>query len=726
MNSSNLNISVEFNLSASPDTFNFTDTTNYSGITASNKLGNLKVTSPAGNVIHNNTSYVSPDIDYNGSPTSADFALTTIANGTWTFLYTVKLVDELQSISILSNDSAAKTFVIEGNKVSMIEDATATAFECVDTVTTPLTIVSATYSSSTGNTTVTIGETLGLLTPLALFQFTVDTIVSKTFSQAYTYVQPDVCLNWEQEECCSEFTITDVTTYPDDAVVTRLHTVHYPDGMVTPIADIESPLQELTISPIWTGTWTDTFTADFTTDNGIITITDSIRGVKEFKVTSDTYSCQIYSCYKNIVNKYADQIRTAPAQAIKTASWLTLASGVLNAYNLAKKCGKTDATDFLEQITAIAKECQCSCDCDDCADGTPTQVVGCCGNVGGSDFTIVIESLDGSITVSSNTVGSTTTFNIEVDGTAMTTFINNLLAVTSIDALSDVDTSSVAPVTGQALVWSGTEWVPGNVAQYLVDLVDVNDAGLADQMVLYYDFGSLSFKFKLISFSIQGASDVVFTGLANKDIIQWNGSEFVNVDNFLSLLSDVNTTGIVDDSALKWDTGTSKWIIYQPKTTLASLDDCVITTPADNDSLRYITGSGWVNLPRPTFTSVSGADFSAAFDNSGSPGQYLVALKYDAQSGEMTMRGVANNTGGAVVAITTIFTISTVGYRPAGTIPFLCTVGITGSPTVGGGSILSSGVVQIEWHMDATTGARTVGYPAGDIDLGSVPHWYVA
>jgi hypothetical protein len=38
------------------------------------------------------------------------------------------------------------------------------------------------------------------------------------------------------------------------------------------------------------------------------------------------------------------------------------------------------------------------------------------------------------------------------------------LSTTSIDALSDVNTTSVAPQIKQTLVWNGTNWVPGDAA----------------------------------------------------------------------------------------------------------------------------------------------------------------------------------------------------------------------------------------------------------------------
>lgn len=317
---SNLSIALEYDLTNSPKDFTLTDATDYSAETYSNILGLLKATAPSGTQFYNNTNYASPDIDYGSSPTSAALGSlplisSVVETGTYGFVYTVKIEDMLQTHTILSNDSGAKTFTINGDYAAQILSATAAEWNCVDTVTTALTIVSATYSSSTNLTTVTVAETLGALTNLAQFQFTVDVIYSKSFSQAYTYTSPSVCLNWISDECCSSMTITDVTVYPDDATVTRLHTVHYPDGMVTPIADVTSPLQEFTITPIWTGTWTDTFTAAITAENGIIDIVDSIRGVKEHKVTSEDGLCQIYACMQNMSDKYTAYLTTAPQKA---------------------------------------------------------------------------------------------------------------------------------------------------------------------------------------------------------------------------------------------------------------------------------------------------------------------------------------------------------------------------------------------------------------------------
>lgn len=734
MNNSNLSIAVEFDLTVSPKVFNFTDNTNYTGITASRKLGNLKAIAPNGTTFHNNVSYVSPDVDSSSSLTSADFNLSSILVGgyppigNYLFTYTVKLEDELQSTSIISNNSAAKTFVIVGDWTSKISDGTATAFNCVDTVTTALTIVSATYDSGTGNTTVTVGQTLGSLTSFALFQFTVDTIATNNFTQAYSYATPTPSLNWIDDECCSSMTITDETAYPSGSTVTRLHTVHYPDGMVTPIADIESPLQELTITPIWTGTWTDTFTASFTSTNGIINILDSIRIVKEFKVCGTADECQIYACLTNIVNKYTESLTTAPSYALNTLQPLIIkALGLLNAYQLGKKCGETNYTDFLTQITDIANSCGCGCGCTDSGDGTPTQVVGCCGVVAGSDFTIVINSPNGSLSISATTVGTTTTYEIDVDSDWFTTAFNNEIATTSINALSDVNTASTPPTVSQVLVWNGTNWVPGSSSASLVTLTDVDDTGLANNMFLYYDNATTSFKFKLITFALNDLSDVSLLTPSNGQILKYSFGSWVNADNTLLNLSDVNAGSIADDQSVKWDSGTSKFIPYTPATALTGLTDTDITTAglAQSDLLMYDAGSSkWINQEKATYATVSNTLFTAPFTNT-SVGFSPVQVKVNVIDGSVSVRGVAENGSGLSPIAVTVVNLNSYG-APGYEIPFICTVGLgSGSPTVGGGSVDPTGLVSVAWYVNAGTGLRTAGIPAGDIDLGQVPQWHV-
>jgi hypothetical protein len=83
---------------------------------------------------------------------------------------------------------------------------------------------------------------------------------------------------------------------------------------------------------------------------------------------------------------------------------------------------------------------------------------------------MAVTKIDSSnISSSGVTAGSYTTANITVNEQGIITSAssgNNVnLATTSIDALSDVDTTTTAPNNGQGLVWDSTanKWKPGNV-----------------------------------------------------------------------------------------------------------------------------------------------------------------------------------------------------------------------------------------------------------------------
>lgn len=729
MTNSDLSIELDYIL-GSTNEFLVRDVANYSGETYTNILGNLKAVDPDGQQFHNNTSWVSPDIDHSVDPFSANFPLAGALvdgvpkQGQYTFTYTVRIVDLLFALPIISNNSGANTLVLNGDQRTAI--AAGSNFECVDAVTTPLTIVSTSYSATTQQTTVTVGETLGSLTAFATFNFTKTTDFSQVFRQVYSYEAPDVCISVDIDNCCSTLTLTDVTTYPSYNTLTRLHTISYPQGMATPIADIESPLQEVTVSPIWTGTWTDVFTADIELSNGIINITDNLRGVKSFTVSSDALDCQIKGCLQNVVNKYSAQLTTNPAAALETGKYLTKALGLLAAYQLSKKCGDDNAADYLSKIKAVAETCGCDCGCDDCADDTPQQVVGCCENVGLSDFTITIESSDGSITVTTTQVGDTTEFDVIVSQAWFETQFLAQLNVSSIDELSDVDLT-VPPTAAQVLTWDGTKWVAGSPQVSLLQLIDVDPTPApSDQQVVYWDAGASKFMFKSIAApSIATCTDVLLTALASGDILKYNGTDWVNVDNFLSLLSDVNTTGLVDGMMLVWDTGTSKWIVQTPVTDLTSLTDVTISSPANREILMY-NGAEWTNAPAPTFSTIANGSFASGFGNTYGGGFGSVQWIFDSYNQKVTIRGACSNSNGAVGGSVLIFTFPNATYFPTTTIPFRCTVGIGATNAVAIGDINTVGQVTIYSYIDPdnpSTG-NVSGIPAGGISFDLIS-WYI-
>ena len=726
---SQLAIALEFNHTNGPKNFRFTDSSNYATVGGyTNVLGNLKAVDPSGLQFYNNTSYVTPNITYNTSPTSAYLGALplntdgTVKTGDYTFTYTAKILNAQQSNLITSNNSAAKTLTISGDYTSVILDPSAASFFCVDTVTTALTIVSATYNGSTNLTTITVTQTLGTLTALATLTYTVNQIFTNTFVQNYSYETPSVCLNWVTDECCSSMTITDVTVYPTGSTITRSHTVSYPVGITPAKADILSPLQELTITPIWTGTWTDIFVSDITSTTGIITTVDEIKGVKEHLVSSSDSLCQVYGCLTNMATKYATYLTTAPQKALEMSKYISQASAAYMAYTVGKQCGKPDYEQYLTIISDIANTCGCGCDCADCADGMPQQVVGCCQNVGGSDYTIAMTSIpSGSITISSTTVGTTTTFNIQVNGTWLTTQVNTIIAATSINALSDVNTSNIAGVTGQTLIWNQGlgQWQRGTPQLALVNLTDVNSTGLSDQKVLYWDAATSTFKFKLIaSPSIATCTDVTLTSLTNGQILKWNGTAWINANNLFASLGDVNVGGVVNGQSVKWDSGTSKWIVYTPPTTLAALSDVAFSGLANGDRFQYITGTGWTNIPQPSFTAIPSANFASGFGNAVS-GFYQAAYKSDTLTNTIYLRGVISNSNAVITTVGVLLCTLPVGFRPSATVNFITTVGINSTNFMAFGSINSLGQINIFRYYDAA-GVIQGGLPTGDISIDGI------
>ena len=90
--------------------------------------------------------------------------------------------------------------------------------------------------------------------------------------------------------------------------------------------------------------------------------------------------------------------------------------------------------------------------------------------------------------------------NLYFTNARVTTRIN----ATSIDALSDVDTTTSAPTSGQTIVWDGAKFVPGDsfsqsdfntafAAKNVGDLNDVDTTGVTNGQTLVYDTAQTKF-----------------------------------------------------------------------------------------------------------------------------------------------------------------------------------------------------------------------------------------
>jgi len=85
------------------------------------------------------------------------------------------------------------------------------------------------------------------------------------------------------------------------------------------------------------------------------------------------------------------------------------------------------------------------------------------GNVTGNASTVT----NGVYTTGDQTISGTKTFSSTISGNVTGnagSVTNGVYTTSSVNALADVDTVTATPIVGQALVWNGTNWVPGSVA----------------------------------------------------------------------------------------------------------------------------------------------------------------------------------------------------------------------------------------------------------------------
>ncbi len=191
------------------------------------------------------------------------------------------------------------------------------------------------------------------------------------------------------------------------------------------------------------------------------------------------------------------------------------------------------------------------------------------------------------------------------------------LATSSIDELSDVDTSSVAPTDGQALVWStaDSEWVPGDVA---------------------VDLGATS---------INALSDVDTTTASptNDQVLAWNGTNWVPADaasggggssaarltetqtasSGIATFSGIGHSGTLVDVTSSLDA----WIVLYDSAASRTADSSrgYATDPASGSGVLaefYVTATGTVlATPGTTYfnndTSVTEAIYAAVRDQAG-------------------------------------------------------------------------------------------------------------
>lgn len=205
-------------------------------------------------------------------------------------------------------------------------------------------------------------------------------------------------------------------------------------------------------------------------------------------------------------------------------------------------------------------------------DGTAWQLL-LSGGTFTSFSTIAVAGQD-SLTADSST--DTLTFAEGTGITITTTEGSDTLTITldaSIDDLTDVDTTSVAPTSGQALLWNSTtsKWEPG----------DVSVANALDDL-----------------------TDVALTTPAADQVLKYDGTNWINSTVSLEELDDVDiATPITNGFVLTWDSVDAKWKPTAPGgggggggatyiDDLLDVETDGINTPSNGQALRWDATQG--------------------------------------------------------------------------------------------------------------------------------------
>jgi hypothetical protein len=248
---------------------------------------------------------------------------------------------------------------------------------------------------------------------------------------------------------------------------------------------------------------------------------------------------------------------------------------------------------------------------------------------------------------STNTL-TASTFSGALSGNA-STVTNGVYTTSSINALTDVDTVSASPTSGQFLKWNGTNWVPDSVPTInaLDDIGDVSASAPVDNSPLTWSTSASAWVANGNSVKLDnanGSADVSPSGfssflIAGDGIVDIAGgyvyisatdigSVDITPDYIVSSTPDNGPFYRLDANNVTFSNGTDQFIIdpywgtsgqvlaftpgfgsggtWGPTTpTLDFLSDVSASAPSDGEFLKYVSASAaWVPAAVPTINAL--------------------------------------------------------------------------------------------------------------------------
>lgn len=254
-----------------------------------------------------------------------------------------------------------------------------------------------------------------------LDEFGTDFSTEVSSAYEYTWTPPNAEISYRINLPASNITSIDVTNYGGQIVtMTRVHTISPPGNAQLPplnLPPISTSLATNVYQNITTGTWgvkiVSVVTYQFiTTATGMNwQVIDVVSGCTEFLVFSDVNLNALLCCLDNIKKRYQRLLLTNPVSANQLMEEkiqpimmnLTFYAAYVQAGCLDK------AAAAIEQIKEISGCGECACGGDECP--TPIPAI-----VPQNNF-YDVDSPDQSITVTSDVIGNTTVFHVEISQT---------------------------------------------------------------------------------------------------------------------------------------------------------------------------------------------------------------------------------------------------------------------------------------------------------------------
>ena len=215
------------------------------------------------------------------------------------------------------------------------------------------------------------------------------------------------------------------------------------------------------------------------------------------------------------------------------------------------------------------------------------------------------------------------------------------LRLASIDALADVDTATIAPQTGYALVWNGVKWIPNvitaasfsgslnfantaataNVSNTVLSLSNFTTANLLESSSnLYYSNDRVFANLSLANINVLADVDTVTVAPAYGDALSWNGNTWVpsainatsaltaNLANLVLSLSNFTTANLTEGTNLYYTNARVNTQVESNLRLKANVVDLTTANVTELNNLYYSNDRVYSNISLASINVLADVD----------------------------------------------------------------------------------------------------------------------